>query len=79
MVQSTDVQAGLTCYNKNITQGGKPGSRLISNITLVVSWLRLALSIWSDMVRVPPVSGLFSLSPLFNLNALEFTQLYPIK
>ena len=46
---------------------------------LVVLWLRLVLPTWSYRIQVPPVSGHISISPLFNLSALEFTQLCPIK
>ena len=51
--------------------------RTIGN--LVVWWLRLVLSTWCRRVWVQPVSVFFLSFPLFNLNALKFTQLYPIK
>ena len=47
--------------------------------TLVVLWSRLVLPTGSCRVQVPPVSGHFFPFPLFNLSALEFTHLYPIK
>ena len=55
-----EVNDSYSMVTNTLGGGGGGGNQ---GGALVVSWLRLMLSTWSCHVRVPPVSGHFSLSP----------------